>query len=58
MYLSSSDGLPAHVDAIRALAHELARLHGGELRLVRSADDWTEFIVRLQAAPVTAEAFS
>jgi signal transduction histidine kinase len=40
------------------LAHELARLHGGELRLVRSADDWTEFIVRLQAAPVTAEAFS
>jgi uncharacterized protein (TIGR00730 family) len=25
VYLSSSDGLPAHVDAIRALAHELAR---------------------------------
>ena len=25
MYLSSSDGLPAHVDAIRALAHEMAR---------------------------------
>jgi len=25
VYLSSSDGLPAHVDAIRALAHEMAR---------------------------------
>ena len=25
MYLSSSDGLPVHVDAIRALAHEMAR---------------------------------
>ena len=25
MYLSSSDGLPAHVDAIRALAYEMAR---------------------------------
>ena len=28
------------------LARELARLHGGELRLVRSEDDWTEFEVR------------
>jgi uncharacterized protein (TIGR00730 family) len=25
VYLSSSDGLPAHVDAMRALAHELVR---------------------------------
>lgn len=25
MYLSSSDGMPAHADAIRALAHEMAR---------------------------------
>ena len=25
------------------LARELARLHGGDLRLLRSADDWTEF---------------
>ena len=31
------------------LARELARLHGGELRLVRSQDDWTEFEVRFSA---------
>jgi signal transduction histidine kinase len=30
------------------LARELARLHGGDLRLVRSADDWTEFEVRFR----------
>ena len=32
------------------LARELARLHGGELRLVYSEDDWTEFEVRFSAA--------
>jgi signal transduction histidine kinase len=32
------------------LARELARLHGGDLRLVRSEDDWTEFEVRFPAA--------
>jgi signal transduction histidine kinase len=32
------------------LAHELTRLHGGELRLVRSENDWTEFEVRFFAA--------
>ncbi len=31
------------------LARELARLHGGDLRLVRSADDWTEFEVRFHS---------
>src|SRR5215475_8143011 len=31
------------------LARELARLHGGELRLVRSEGDWTEFEVRFSA---------
>jgi signal transduction histidine kinase len=31
------------------LARELARLHGGGLRLVRSGDDWTEFEVRFRA---------
>jgi signal transduction histidine kinase len=31
------------------LARELARLHGGELRLVRSQDDWTEFEVCFSA---------
>jgi signal transduction histidine kinase len=32
------------------LARNLARLHGGDLRLVRSENDWTEFEVRFHAA--------
>ena len=32
------------------LARELARLHGGDLRLVRSENDWTEFEVCFSAA--------
>jgi len=36
------------------LARELARLHGGNLKLVRSEDDWTVFEVRLRAAQPTA----
>jgi signal transduction histidine kinase len=32
------------------LARELARLHGGDLYLVRSENDWTEFEVRFPAA--------
>lgn len=31
-----------------SLARELARLHGGDLRLVRSEEGWTEFEVRFQ----------
>jgi signal transduction histidine kinase len=31
------------------LARQLARLHGGDLRLVRSENDWTEFEVRFSA---------
>jgi signal transduction histidine kinase len=31
------------------LARELARLHKGDLRLVRSENDWTEFEVRFSA---------
>jgi signal transduction histidine kinase len=43
------------------LAHELARLHGGSLVLVGSADDWTEFAARFRrddsgAAPPPAPA--
>ncbi|MDP1578732.1 MAG: HAMP domain-containing sensor histidine kinase [Candidatus Didemnitutus sp.] len=34
------------------LARELARLHGGELRLVRSTEGWTEFAVHFR--PVAA----
>jgi signal transduction histidine kinase len=41
------------------LARELARLHGGELRLLRSDEDWTEFEVRFrlvrQEAVIPAE---
>ena len=32
------------------LARELARLHQGDLRLVTSADDWTEFEARFRSA--------
>ena len=32
------------------LARELTRLHGGDLRLVRSEEDWTEFEVRFHLA--------
>jgi signal transduction histidine kinase len=32
------------------LARELARLHGGDLKLVRSENDWTEFELRLRAS--------
>jgi signal transduction histidine kinase len=40
------------------LARELARLHGGDLKLVRSENDWTEFEVRFRvanAAPLTTD---
>ena len=43
------------------LARELARLHGGDLRLVRSEEDWTEFEVRFRLAKqlaVTAKEFA
>jgi signal transduction histidine kinase len=33
------------------LARELARLHGGDLRLARSDETWTEFEVRFRLAP-------
>jgi signal transduction histidine kinase len=36
------------------LARELARLHGGELNLVSSNNDWTEFEVRFRAADFSA----
>jgi signal transduction histidine kinase len=37
------------------LARELARLHGGDLKLVRSENDWTEFELRLRAAQPAVE---
>ena len=36
------------------LARELARLHGGDLRLVRSDAQWTEFEVSFRVAPAPA----
>jgi signal transduction histidine kinase len=46
---SAGGNVPGHGLGLN-LARELARLHGGELRLLRSADDWTEFEVRFRAA--------
>jgi signal transduction histidine kinase len=37
------------------LARELARLHDGNLRLVRSEDDWTEFEARFLIAAQTSD---
>ena len=36
------------------LARELARLHGGDLKLLSSREDWTEFEVRFRLARQTA----
>ncbi len=48
------ENVPGHGIGLN-LARELARLHGGDLRLVRSEDDWTEFEVRFRIAPAPAE---
>jgi len=44
------EDIPGHGLGLN-LARELARLHGGDLRLVRSEGDWTEFEVRFRRAP-------
>jgi signal transduction histidine kinase len=44
------ENVPGHGIGLN-LARELARLHGGDLRLARSDDTWTEFELRFRAAP-------
>ena len=48
---SVGENVPGHGLGLN-LARELARLHGGELWLVESNGDWTEFAVRFQVARV------
>lgn len=52
---SVGENVPGHGLGLN-LARELARIHGGDLRLVRSDDAWTEFEVRFRCAkpsPIT-----
>ena len=46
---SASENIPGHGLGLN-LARELARLHGGDLRLARSDAGWTEFEVRFRLA--------
>ncbi|HEY0791112.1 MAG TPA: HAMP domain-containing sensor histidine kinase, partial [Chthoniobacterales bacterium] len=49
---SAGENIPGHGLGLN-LARELARIHGGELRLLRSDERWTEFEVRLRLAVPT-----
>ncbi len=46
---SAGGNIPGHGLGLN-LARELARIHGGDLRLVRSDEEWTEFEVRFRPA--------
>ena len=46
---AATEDVPGHGLGLN-LARELVRLHGGELRLVRSDGEWTEFSALFRAA--------
>ncbi|HEY1849084.1 MAG TPA: HAMP domain-containing sensor histidine kinase [Opitutaceae bacterium] len=48
------ENVPGHGIGLN-LARELAILHGGDLRLLSSGDDWTEFELRLRSAGEAGE---
>lgn len=50
---SVGENVPGHGLGLN-LARQLARLQGGDLRFVRSDEEWTEFEVRFQLAPEPA----
>lgn len=52
---SQGENIPGHGLGLN-LARELARLHQGDLKLVRSDGDWTEFLVSFRRAPLQPEA--
>lgn len=51
---TAAENVPGHGLGLN-LARELARIHQGDLRLVRSNDDWTEFEVRFRLATAPAK---